>query len=101
MTVIRKGLNIIMREKAALSGWRSWGYCHAIALAQIASGAGLDNKLVRLICQGDCPDHDFNELLAREPGKANLIADLRARIKAEQRHCRDIEAAPSRYRARL
>jgi hypothetical protein len=72
---------------------------HILYLAEEAYGAGLGMAVARDIAVGSVGKLD--DALRDHPSKANVIADIRERMLAEQKRIRDMEAARSReYRAR-
>lgn len=79
-------------------------YVYPLAIkyaAEDALEAGLGRKIAKAISWGRWPEDDIAELLRQQPGKANVVADIRERVLAEQQRIRGMEAARSReYRAR-
>ena len=70
-------------------------------IAQDARHNGLGAAIVRAVSNGWCPVEKMEELVRREPDKANAVTNIRERVRAEQARIRRMEADRSReYRAR-
>jgi hypothetical protein len=82
--------------------WELWAMSNRWrCIAWAAKEAGLSKTVVMRHQRGWSADKALNEQLEQEPGKANVIADIRAQMNDELRRIRDMEAARSReYRAR-